>query len=187
MPEHCIVTILLLPVLCAISGCLVDGTLSAGGGGTVKARYRIDKSQTADQQKSLFTGPNMSVTSATLDAEHWVTVEAKYADITKLSTAPFFKDVTIALTSDAQAGTTTLTATRLNPNPAKLPESVLQYYGNDFAVTLTMPGGIIKSNATSTAGNTATWKMTVTRILGDKAIPFEVTYKTPAAAPTAGK
>ncbi len=187
MPRHRVVAPLLLSLLGIVSGCLVDGTLTATGSGTVKARYRIDKSQTLDQQKQQFTSSNMSVTKATLDPEHWVDIEAKYADIAKLSTAPFFKDVTIALASDAKAGTTTLTATRINRNPAKLPENVLQYYGDDFSVTLTLPGEVVKSNATATKGTTATWKMTVTKILGEKSIPFEATYKTPAAAPAAGK
>ena len=50
-----------------------------------------------------------------------------------------------------------------------------------------MLGEIVKSNATSTKGASAAWKMTVTKILGEKETPFEVTYKTPAAAPAAGK
>ncbi|MGD9764120.1 MAG: hypothetical protein AB7V27_10435 [Candidatus Binatia bacterium] len=43
----------------------------------------------------------------------------------------------------------------------------------------------MKSNASSVADRTATWKMTLTKILGDPEIPCEVAYKTPAAPASA--
>jgi len=174
---------LLVPALLATSGCLVEMTVDAGGGGTVKAQYKVAKDQTLEQQKRQFASSNMTITNASLDiAANTATVDAKYTDLTRLSASAFFKGVAVKKSVDAKAGTTTITAKKVNHNPAKLPDNVLEQFGREFTLTVTFPGEVVKSNATETKGNTATWKMPLNKILADKEIPFEATYKTPAAA-----
>ena len=177
MPRALRTTALLLPLAVLASGCLIENTLDAKGGGTVKAVYKMAKDQTLDQQKKQFTSSTMAVTKADVDADNTVHIEATYRDVTKLNTAPIFKGVVLAITSDDKAGTRTITAKQVNRNPAKLPESVVEYFGKDFTFSVTLPGEVVKSNASETKGNTATWNMPLTRIIGDKEIPFEVTYK----------
>jgi hypothetical protein len=171
---------LLMPLAVLASGCLIETTVDANGGGTIKATYKIAKDQTLDQQKRSFTSETMSVTKADLAKDNTVTIEAKYSDIAKLSSAPMFKNVVLAVTSDDKAGTKTITAKQVNRAPAKLPPSVLDYFGNEFTFTATLPGEVVKSNGTA-KGNTVTWALTLTKILGDKEVPFEVTYKVAAA------
>lgn len=179
MPRALRITALLLPLAVLASGCLIETTLDAKGGGTVKAAYKMAKDQTLDQQKKQFTSSNMAVTKADVDKDFNVSIEATYKDITKLNTAPIFKGVVLAITSDEKAGTRTITAKQVNRNPAKLPESVIEYFGKDFTFSVTLPGEVVKTNGES-KGNTATWNMPLAKIIGDKEIPFEVTYKAAA-------
>ena len=185
MPRALRTTALLLPLAVLASGCLIETTLDAKGGGTVKAVYKMAKDQTLDQQKKQFTSSTMTVTKADVDKDFTVHIEAAFKDVTKLNTAPIFKGVVLAITSDEKAGTKTITAKQVNRNPAKLPESLIEYFGKDFSFSLTLPGEVVKSNASENKGNTATWNMPLTKIIGDKEIPFEVTYKA-AAGDTAG-
>lgn len=176
---------LLVPLVLLASGCLIESTLDAKGGGTIKATYKLAKDQNLEQQRKQFTSATMSVTKADLDKDNTVHIEATYTDITKLNSAPMFKNVVLAMTSDAKAGTKTITAKQVNRNQAKLPPAMLDYFGNEFTFSITLPGEVVKTNADSTSGNTATWKMPLTRILGEKEIPFEVTYKAAADDSTA--
>lgn len=177
-------TAVLMPLALLASGCLFESTLDPSGGGTIKARYKVAKDQTLEQQKKSFTSANMTVEKATLSADHVLDIEAAFKDVTKLSSSAIFKAVQVAVTSDAEAGTKTLLLKQVNRNPAKLPQSAIDYFGDDFTLSITLPGEIVKSNATSTKGNTATWKLTLTKLLADKEVPFEVTYRAPADAAT---
>lgn len=177
---------LLMPLAVLASGCLMESTLDAKGAGTIKATYKLSKDQNLDQAKKQFTSSTMTVTKADLAKDNTVTIEAKYTDITKLNTAPIFKNVALAVTSDDKAGTKTITAKQVNRSPAKIPPAILDYFGNDFTFSVTLPGEVVKSNGSS-SGNTVKWAMTLTKVLGEKEVPFEVTYKapkdgTPAAA-----
>lgn len=177
-------TALLMPLALLVSGCLFETTLDAKGGGTVKAHYKMAKDQTLEQQKKNFTSSNMTVTKATLDKDNMVDIEAAYKDVTKLSSAAIFKSVQLAVTKDEKAGTTSLNAKQVNRNAAKLPDAVLDYFGREFSFSLTVPGEVVKSNGEA-KGQTVSWKMPLTKIIGDKEVPFEVTWKTPAADPAA--
>lgn len=175
---------LLLPLALLVSGCLFETTLDAKGAGTVKAHYKLGKDQTLEQQKKNFTSSNMTVTKASVSKDNMVDIEAAFKDVTKLSSAAIFKGVTLAVTKDEKAGTTTLNAKQVNRNAAKLPDAVVEYFGNEFTLSLTLPGEVVKSNGEA-KGSTVTWKMPLTKIIGDKEVPFEVTWKTPPAEPAA--
>lgn len=179
MPRALRTIALLTPLAVLASGCLMESTLDAKGGGTIKATYKLSKDQNLDQAKKQFTSPTMSVTKADLAKDNTVTIEAKYTDLTKLNTAPIFKSVVLATTADPKAGTKTITAKQVNRSPAKIPPAILDYFGNDFTFSITLPGEVVKTNGSS-SGNSVKWSMPLTKILGDKEVPFEVTYKAPA-------
>lgn len=185
MPRTLRTIALLLPLAVLASGCLYETTLNANGSGTLTAFYKMPKDQTLDQQKKQFTSSTMSVTKAQVEADNKVRIEATFTDLTKINTAPFFKNVVAAVTSDEKAGTKTINAKLVTRNPVKLPDAVVEYFGKEWTFSLTLPGEVVKSNATSTKGNTVSWTFPLTLVA--KEIPFEVTYKpAPEANPTAG-
>ena len=172
----------LLGALPAVSGCLIEGTVDAAGGGTLKVSARAGKDMSLDQQKRQFASPNVTITNATMDAEKHFVVDLNYKDLAKLPMSNFFRNLVVTSGTDATAGTRTVLARQVNKNPSKLAPDLLQYFGEDVTVSMTLPGDVVKTNATEHKGRTVTWKTTLTKLLGEKETPFEVTYKLPPAS-----
>jgi len=103
----------LMPVLIAavlslaLAGCLVQTTIDAKGGGTLKAEMRGAKNTTLDAAKRGFQGPGVTITKATMDADKHAVIEIAYKDFRTLSQLGQFNNVKFTMTDDAKAKNTT--------------------------------------------------------------------------------
>jgi hypothetical protein len=174
-----------LPLLSLLGGCLVDSTLNDKGGADITVQYRLRKDTKPEDTVKEFASDNVQVVSKEIDKDGNATFKLKVADVTKLNTSKFFNSVVVTLVDGAAKGTKVLTATRSNPQPAKLTDEVLAYFGTDMTVSITVPGEIVKSDATATKGSTATWKAELKKFLAEKGSTYSVTYK-PGATAAAG-
>jgi hypothetical protein len=163
----------------ALGGCLLDATIDAKGGGEMTVAYKVPKTGKLDDVKKQMEGPNSKVTSADLNDQGIATIKLKFDDVTKLSTAKFFKNATTTVTEDKAKGTKTIATRIVNKTPAKLPDKVLEFYGNQWELTVTLPGEVVESNATTKDGNKVTWKKTLQEYSSTPEITLTVTYKVP--------
>jgi hypothetical protein len=169
----------LFVALLAAAGCVVEGKLDASGGAVLTARYRLVSVANFEQSKARLQSPDVRLTSATMAPDKRATFALATADVRKLSTAPAFGGMTVAL-ADESDGTRTLAVT-VATAAAALPAPYVKYLGNDFRLAVELPGEIVRSNATSVEGRTASW----VRPLAGKHEPpiiFTVTFKPEAAA-----
>lgn len=165
-----------LLAMAALSGCLLESTIDQNGGGTMKVKYRLAAAEQFDGAKRRIESPQVTLVSASIDADKWATFEIKFADVTKLSTTQFFEKAKFSLADD-EGGTKTLTVKYVNPSHAKLPDPLITYFGNEVTITVTLPGEVVKSNATKTTGKTVQWTNTL-EAFGDLAeLTLSVTYK----------
>jgi len=169
---------LVLPLVLVVSGCLMDTTVDEKGGGEMTVSYKLPKTGKLDDVKKQMESPSVKVTSAELNDQTSVaTFKLKFDDITKLSTAKFFKNATITTSEDKAKGTKTIVAKIVNKTPAKLPDKVVEFYGDKWEVIATLPGEIVESNATAKDGKKATWTRTLQEFSTAPEITLSVTYK----------
>jgi len=167
----------LVLALLAVSGCVIESTLEPAGSAVVKISYRtVGGKGKLETERKKMEGPNVTVTSGTIDDYGKVTFELKVKDVTKLSTSKFFQHVTVTLT-DGSEGTKVLSAKLVNTKPLKLDEKMLEYFGHGATISVTTPGDITASNATTTSGKTATWTKPLTDVMGAPEMTFTVTFK----------
>ncbi len=165
-------------LLLVIAGCRFESTIDKNGGAEMTVRFHALANQSLDRIAKDMTSPHVEVVSKSKDKDNGVTLNLKMKDVTKLSSTEFFASTTVTLTPDAKAGTTTLKAVVTNKNPAdKLPDNVVEYYGKEITIVAKLPGEIVKSNATSTSGQAATWTTDLRKFFGNKQNSMEVTYK----------
>ncbi|MDX2168163.1 MAG: hypothetical protein SF182_13900 [Deltaproteobacteria bacterium] len=165
-------------LLVVIAGCRFESTIDKTGGAELTVRLHALANQSLDRLAKDMTSAHVEVVSKAKDKDNWVTMTLKMKDVTKLSTTEFFSATNVTLTDDAKAGTKTLKAVVTNKNPAdKLPDTVVEYYGKEITIIAKLPGEIVKSNATSTSGQTATWTTDLRKFFGTKQNTMEVTYK----------
>lgn len=190
-----------LPVLFAVTlalaltGCLVESTLDAKGGGTLKMQVRGGPQETIEEVRSRFQGSGVELTKATMDDKKNISVALTYTDFRKLGGLRQFENTTFTLTDDAKAKTRTASAVTKFARPVKLPEDQLKYFGNEVTVSLTVPGEVVKTDGKA-KGKTVTWKMALDKLFSAPETTFSVTYKhdgpplaaeaTPAATKAAG-
>jgi hypothetical protein len=165
-------------LLLAIAGCRFESTIDKDGGAELTVRFHALANQSLDRIAKDMSSAHVEVVNKSKDKDNWVTVNLKLKDITKLSTAEFFSAVAVTLTSDAKEGTKTLKAVMTNKKPVeKMPDNVAEYYGKDVTIIAKVPGEIVKSNATSTNGQAATWTHDLRKFFAAKQNVMEVTYK----------
>ncbi|HWP66086.1 MAG TPA: hypothetical protein VNO26_09260 [Candidatus Limnocylindria bacterium] len=164
--------------LLAASGCVVEGTLDAAGGGTLELRYRLVSIANLEQMKSRLASPDVTVTDATMTPDKHATFRVAFRDVRTLPTAPALAATQVALTDDA-GGLRTLTVT-LPGRQGELPAPYVAYLGGQLRVTVTLPGEIVDSNATSTSGRSATWVRAIAEVEREPSTVFRVTYRQPA-------
>jgi len=173
---------LFVAVVGAASGCVVEGKLDASGGAAFTVRYRLVSVANFEPSKARMQSADVRLTSATMAPDKWATFELATADVRKLSSAPSFASVTVALT-DEPDGTRTLAVT-IAGSTAVLPAPYVKYLGNDLRLSIEVPGEIVRSNAPSVAGRKASW---VLPLAGkhEEATSFTVTFRpeAPAARP----
>ena len=167
-----------LLLLGGTSGCVVDGTLDAAGGGTLTMRYRLVSIANLDHMKGRLASPDIPLTDASMTPDKQATFALAFRNVRALSTAPAFAGVQVALADDAD-GLRTLVVT-VPKQPGTLPAPYIEYLGGELRVTLTMPGEIVRSNATSVNGRSATWTRKIDELQSQAATTYSVTFR-PAA------
>ena len=168
----------LLLLLAGASGCVVNGTLDASGGGTLTMRYRLVSIADLDHTKDRLASPDITLTQASMAPDKQATFGLAFREARALSTAPAFAAMQVALADEA-GGLRTLTVT-LPKQPGTLPAPYVAYLGGELRVTLTMPGEVVRSNATQVNGRSATWVRKMDELQQQSATTFSVTFR-PAA------
>ena len=174
--------LLVLPFTLLLTGCIFDATIDAKGAGTMTIKYRLAGEAQFDSVRKLMESPEVTVTEASIDKDNWGTFQLKFADVTKLSTAKFFKGTTITL-ADAGDGTKTLAAKIVNKNPGKLSDPLVEFYGKEMRVSLTLPGEVVKSNATTTKDTTVTWSWPLNDFCNAPETALSATFKVAGLKP----
>jgi len=101
-------------------------------------------------------------------------------DVRALASAPAFAKIRVSLVDESN-GLRTLTVTLADIPTVTLPSPYFEYLGRDLRITLTLPGEIVRSNASSVNGAKATWAWPMAE-LGPQAPPrISVTFR-PAAS-----
>lgn len=166
---------LLLWVLVSATGCLVEGTLDPGGGGQFTLRYRLVSVAHFEQMKARLASPDATVTEATMTPEKQATFGLALRDARLLSTVPAFANTHVTLTDDAD-GLRTLVVTFAGGG-GTLPQPYIDYIGREFRLTLALPGDVVRSNATTVEGRTATWVRPVAEMQQQASTVFSATYR----------
>jgi len=182
--------VLALSLLVATSGCLHEVTLNAKGGGTVTVTYHVNDKADLDKAKTQMQSSSVKVTSAELvgtGAESHGVFKLEFEDITKLSSAPYFKDLTVTRADGSTPGTKLLTGKIKHPKPSKLPDKIVDIYGKEMKIAVTFPGEVVASNGKVSGGNTVTWTWALQEFYNTAELTMTATYKeggapgTPAA------
>jgi hypothetical protein len=171
-------------MIAALGGCLYETTLDANGGGTMTVTLHGIKRQSFDVIKGKMASSAVTVTSADFsgdDDNGTVLVKLHCDDILKLSTAEFFKNVTLTRTA-GQAGTTVLSAViRNNTKAPELSDAALAKLGNEVRVATTFPGDIVETNGTVSGGRTVNWAWNMKQFFKTPDVMMTAAYKAPAA------
>ena len=179
---------LVVLLMAAIQGCLYEAALDANGGGVMTVTLRLDRREDLLNVKPQMESRAVKVTSAEFVADGESSrgiFKLEFADVTKLSTATFFKSVQITRT-DGPTGAKVLTAIVKNEKATEVPDSVVQRLGKEVKVVVTFPGEIIESNGTVSGGNTVTWTWGMKDYYKQSEVMMTVAYRQPAAAATPG-
>jgi hypothetical protein len=175
-----------LPLVVLVSGCLLDSVIDAKGAGTMVVKIRLSSEAQFESNKKRFESASVKIANATIDKDKWATYTLKFEDVTKLNTVPTFQHTSITL-ADAEGATKVLTVKHVNQGTNKLPDEMVTYFGKEMRVSVTLPGEIITTNATSKTGKTATWTYPLNDFTTAPEINLNVTFKvgdsaTPAPA-----
>ena len=173
--RHVLLAVLLLG---SASGCVVEGTLDASGGGTLTLRYRLVSIANLEDMKRRLASPDVTLTQASMTPDKQATFGLAFREVRGLSTVPALAATHVALADEAD-GLRTLTVT-LPEKPGTLPAPYITYLGGELRVTLAMPGDIVRSNATSVNGRSATWVRKIDELQQHPASTFNATFR-PAA------
>ena len=82
---------------------------------------------------------------------------------------------------DEPDGLRTMTVRVTGPR-GTLPAPYVEYLGRELRLSLTVPGEVVRSNATSVAGQTATWVRALVELQQEAEPTFRVTYRPGAAS-----
>jgi hypothetical protein len=179
------VSLVALALAVVLSGCFMDAKVNGKGAGTLVVKIRLTNEAQLDPSKKRFESAFVKVTSAKIDPDKWASFELQFDDITKLPTTAYFQTCAITLT-DGDAGTRILTLKNVNKTPSKVPEEMIAYFGNEVRFSVTVPGEIVKSNATTTAGQTAAWTWGLSDFTNTPELNLNVTFKASPAGEKAG-
>ena len=161
----------------AVSGCIVESRLRADGGGTLRLQYRLDEKTTLGTVVQRLESPSVVVRSARIDHDRVATFTLQFADASALSRTQFFKNLSVTRAPGGEPGTTDWVAKVVQPKPVQIPDKLLEYYGRELKVTVTFPGPVIATNATSHEGATASWAIPLQTALSSAETVFTATWK----------
>jgi len=170
---------LLLLALGWASGCVIEGTLDPSGGGQLRLRYRLVSVANLEQMKAQLASPEVTVTEASMTPDKRATFGLAFRDVRALQAVPALANTRVAV-ADESDGLRTLTVA-LAGRPMTLPAPYVEYLGRELRVTLTVPGDVVRSNASTVAGRTVTWVRPLVDLQQQGATAFSVTYR-PAGA-----
>ena len=160
-----------LLVLVGLTGCVtVDGVLKPDGSGTLTMTYALPPNPTEAKEKARFSSSHVTIDSYSMTGKT-ATFKATVDDVTKLSSAEGFKDVTVERGKDGTDETLTITLN--NPNPIVLKD---EQPGPTYSVTL--PGAVKSANRDGVvSGDKVTWKFPkLSEYAKEKKIDLKVTY-----------
>ncbi len=173
----------LVPLVVAVSGCLIESTLDAKGGGVMTVTYPVAKKEDLPGLQKQMQSPAVKVTGAevveTGDKKNAV-IKLQFDDVTKLSTAQFFANVTVTRADGTKKGTKALAAKVKHKNPAKLPDKAVELFGREVRVVVTLPGAVVESNG-KISGNTVTWIWGISEFNEMPEVVMTATYQEAAA------
>jgi hypothetical protein len=112
-----------------------------------------------------------------------VAFKIQFDDITKLSTAAFFRNVSIKRTAGVN-GSQVLTGIVRNVKPADVSDAEAERLGKHVQVVVTFPGAVIESNGTTSAPNTVTWTWGIKEFFKQGEVVMTAAYKPPVRGPT---
>lgn len=167
-----------LPLVVLLSGCFMDTVIDAKGAGTMVVKLRLTTEAQLEPNRKRFESAYVKVTSTTVDKDKWATYELKFDDITKLNTVAHFQNITVTLT-DAEGGARALSIKNVNKNPNKMPEEMIAYFGKEVRFSVTVPGDVVSTNATTTTGKTVAWIYALNDFTNAPELTLNVTFKAP--------
>jgi hypothetical protein len=171
--------LLLVP---GLTGCLLEARLRSNGSGTLRLQYHVGENATLGSIAQQLGSPSVVVRSGRIDRQGRATFKVDFKDVSTISTAQMLKNLSVARTAGVKPGTTDITAKIVQPKPIHLPEKVLQRYGNALKVTITFPGPLVVTNATSHTGPTATWVFDLRAVTSAPETLLTATYTNPDGA-----
>jgi hypothetical protein len=178
-------------MMLALSGCLYEATLDASGGGSMSIMLRGTNRRDLDGLKNKMSSRTVKVLSAEFsgeDSNGQAAFKLQFDDVTKLSSAEFFRNVAIKRT-DGIEGSQVVTAIVRNTKTTVLSDAQIERLGQEVKVVVTFPGDVIESNGTITPPRTVTWTWQTRSFFQDSENMMTAAYKPPttpaAAAPTA--
>jgi hypothetical protein len=165
-----------VPMAIALAGCVVEGTLEPNGSARLRLTYRLVSVAHFERARASLQSADVTVTDASMTPEKRATFDLAVADVRKLSTAAAFARTAVTLADSPGGGERTLTITVEGNPTARLPPPYVTYLGGEFRLALTLPGDVVRSDATRVEGRTVTW---VHPIVADgwPARSFTVTYR----------
>lgn len=168
----------LLCFLVLLAGCLtVDATLNADGTATIDMTYPVQAGTKPDVEKARLQSEFVKLESYEELKQNRARAKVKVTDVSKLSTAPFFKDVAVTVTKEGADSTLKVVITQPRPVTVKTNDQP----GPVF--TFTLPGKAVKANADGKIdGNTVTWKFDFQKFVSEKVTEMSVTYASGDAA-----
>jgi hypothetical protein len=180
----------IVPLLVAISGCLIESTLDAKGGGVMTLTYGVVKPEELPSVKKKMESSAVKVLSAELEGsgdKRQAVFKLQFDDVTKLPTTQFFNNVRITRADGSKPNTKVLTAKVKHDKPVKMPDGAADVFGKEVKVQVTLPGEVVESNATSSSGSTVTWTWGLSQFFEQTDLTLTATYKEPGASGTPGK
>lgn len=175
---------IVFPLVVMISGCLVESTLDAKGGGVMTLTYPVAKQEDfAGLQKQLQSAAVKLTSSQFIDQgeKSQGVFKLQFDDVTKLSTTQFFSDLTVTRADGEKKGTKVVTGKVKHTNPNKLPDKVVEVFGKETKIVVTLPGTVVDSNGKASGGNTVTWTWGVREFYEMPEVVMTVTYQEAAA------
>jgi hypothetical protein len=173
---------LVVAALAALAGCVtVDSTLKADGSGTLTMKYALPKDATEASEKARFTSDAVTLESLDLAEDHKSgTVKVKFGDVTKLSTAKGFKDLTVTRTE--ADGTESLAIKIANPDklPPEKAADLKKLSIPPMKITIALPGKALEAGDHGTTKDaTVTWTIPVAEFAAHDSIDLSVKYELP--------
>jgi hypothetical protein len=75
-----------------------------------------------------------------------------------------------------------MAVTLSNPVPEQWSDAVQAYFGRELRVSIDLPGEVVRSNATSSAGRTVSWTWSLAELPARPSVDLTATFKLPPGA-----